>query len=88
MGDLRGFIHDMLPLLAIAPGDDTKVELGIAFFWIHNGMLPSAYVRWILLFFFIVFVCFFFSLPSLDYFSLPMYYSSLLFIPCYVGPYP
>jgi hypothetical protein len=39
MSDLRAFVHGMLPLLSIAPGDDTKVELGISFFWIHSGML-------------------------------------------------
>lgn len=38
MGNLRQFIHDLIPMLAIAPGDDSKVELGISFFWIHNGM--------------------------------------------------
>lgn len=31
-------MKQLLPLLAIAPGDDTKVEIGISFFWIHNGM--------------------------------------------------
>jgi hypothetical protein len=41
MSNARDFMKNLLPLLAIAPGDDTKVEISVSFFWIHNGMIES-----------------------------------------------